>query len=231
MQNLQCLKWCSYYNIHLTWNILLGFPGETGEDYRKQITLIPSIIHFQPPDSVGKFWLERFSPFFTRPHELGVRITGPGVAYEYVYDPSQIDLNKIAYDFEFEYESDWRVDPHFFHELTDLAQNWRRRHALPDKPFLYFSKSMGYVTVYDGRTEGAPVRQRYDGLQAFIIEYCNEAPKSTEQIREGARTLRTMVPAESEALVDTLSQLVSTRILYEEKGRFFTLALPTNQHL
>src|SRR5207248_9221804 len=75
LQNLQCLKWSSYYGIHLSWNILLGFPQETDDDYRRQIQLIPSIVHFQPPESVGKFWLERFSPFFTRPHTLGVRIT------------------------------------------------------------------------------------------------------------------------------------------------------------
>jgi ribosomal peptide maturation radical SAM protein 1 len=229
MQNVQCLKWSSYYNIHLTWNILLGFPGETDEDYRRQINLIPSIVHFQAPESVGKFWLERFSPFFTRPQELGVRITGPGVAYEYVYDPAKIDLNKIAYDFE--YETDWRVDPNLFEELTDLAQQWRRRQASEDKPFLYFSKSMGYVTVYDGRVEGAPTRRRYDGLCAFIIEYCNESPKSAEQIREGAATARNIVSAEIDTLAEILSHLVSVRILYEEKGKFFTLALPTNQHL
>ncbi|MER3424991.1 MAG: hypothetical protein C4293_18940 [Nitrospiraceae bacterium] len=128
MQNVQCLKWSSYYNINLTWNILLGFPGETDDDYRKQIDLIPSLLHFQPPDSVGKFWLERFSPFFTRPQELGVRITGPGIAYEYVYDPRKIDLNQIAYDFE--YEADWRVDPSLFQALTDAAQEWLGREAV-----------------------------------------------------------------------------------------------------
>jgi ribosomal peptide maturation radical SAM protein 1 len=229
MQNLQCLKWSSYYNIHVTWNILLGFPGETDDDYRKQIDLIRSIVHFQAPDSVGKFWLERFSPFYTRPQDLGVRITGPGIAYEYVYDPQKIDLNKIAYDFE--YEADWRVDPNLFQELTERAQEWRRRQASSDKPFLYFSKSMGYVTVYDGRTEGAPTRRRYDGVEAHIIEYCNESPRSIEQIREGARAMRNMSPAEVETVPDALAQLVSQQILYEEKGKYFTLALPTNQHL
>jgi ribosomal peptide maturation radical SAM protein 1 len=229
MQNVQCLKWSSYYNIMLTWNILLGFPGETDEDYRRQIDLIPSIIHFQPPDSVGKFWLERFSPFFTRPRELGVRITGPGMAYEYVYDPGKIDLNNIAYDFE--YEADWRVDPGLFQELVDQAQTWRRRYHSPDRPFLYFSKAMNYVTVYDGRSEGRPSRERYDDPAAFVIEYCNEAPKSMEQIREGYKDHRDGGAPEGDRLEEALSQLLLKRLLYEEKRKFFTLALPTNQHL
>jgi ribosomal peptide maturation radical SAM protein 1 len=102
MQNLQCLKWSLYYHIDISWNILLGFPQETDEDYRRQIDLIPSILHLQPPEAVGKFWLERFSPYFTRPAQYGIRITGPGMAYEYVYDARAVDLSKIAYDFEYE---------------------------------------------------------------------------------------------------------------------------------
>ncbi|MDH5641638.1 MAG: RiPP maturation radical SAM C-methyltransferase, partial [Nitrospira sp.] len=48
MQNLICLKWCLYYKITVSWNILLGFPGETNEDYRRQLELIPSLVHLQP---------------------------------------------------------------------------------------------------------------------------------------------------------------------------------------
>lgn len=228
MQNVQCLKWSSYYNINLTWNILLGFPGETDDDYRKQIDLIPSLLHFQPPDSVGKFWLERFSPFFTRPQELGVRITGPGIAYEYVYDPRKIDLNQIAYDFE--YEADWRVDPSLFQALTDAAQEWRRRHGSAEKPFLYYAKAMNYVTVFDGRVEGAPSRERYDGLAAIIIEYCNEVPKSLEQIRETAKA-QGFVADDEKVFEDALAVLLSKRILYTEKDKFFTLAIPVNPRL
>ncbi|MEK7870648.1 MAG: RiPP maturation radical SAM C-methyltransferase, partial [Nitrospirota bacterium] len=76
MQNILCLKWSSYYRVAVSWNILLGFPGETNEDYRRQIDLLPSLFHLQAPEATGKFWLQRFSPYFTRPHEYGVRITG-----------------------------------------------------------------------------------------------------------------------------------------------------------
>ena len=41
LQNIQCLKWSRYYNIDISWNILLGFPEETDEDYQHQISLIP----------------------------------------------------------------------------------------------------------------------------------------------------------------------------------------------
>lgn len=69
MQNIICLKWSVYYPVTVLWNILLGFPGETNEDYQCQLDLIPSLVHLQPPEATGNFWLQRVSPYFTRPHE------------------------------------------------------------------------------------------------------------------------------------------------------------------
>jgi ribosomal peptide maturation radical SAM protein 1 len=229
MQNLQCLKWSLYYHIDVSWNILLGFPGESDEDYRKQIDLIPAIVHYQPPESVGKFWLERFSPYFMRPEQYGIRITSPGLAYGYVYDASVVDLEKIAYDFE--YEIDSRVSLGLFEELTQLVRAWQSRHASADKPFLYYAKAMSYVTVYDGRSNGEPVRERYGWPAAFVIDYCNEAPKSIEQIRAAIQSKEGVPPFDPNRLNNVLAQLLDKRILYGEKGKYFTLALPANPNL
>ncbi len=230
MQNILCLKWSYYYRIVVSWNILLGFPGETDEDYRRQIDLIPSLFHLQPPEAVGKFWLERFSPYFMRPHQYGVRITGPGLAYEYVYDARQVDLMKIAYDFEYELE-DWRVDPHVYQELVDLVHEWQRRHASDDKPFLYYSKALRYITVYDGRNPGSPTRERFEWPASFIIEYCNEAPKSAEQIHNALRARDPRADESADMIAAQLAQLTAKRILYEEKGRYLTLAIPEHPFL
>jgi hypothetical protein len=158
-----------------------------------------------------------------------VKITGPGLAYEYVYDPALVDLKKIAYDFEYELD-DWSVDPHLFQELVALVQEWQRRYASADKPFLYFSKTMTYATVYDGRNPDAPTRERFDWPESQIIEMCNEAPKSGESIRQ---TLQAQVHEQKEVdrLVDAaLTKLTAKRILYEERAKYFTLAVPENQY-
>ncbi len=228
MQNLACLKWSSYYNVHISWNILLGFPQETAEDYRKQIALIPSIVHFPPPESVGQFWLERFSPYFTNPARYGITITGPGVAYGYVYDPARVDLRKVAYDFEYELEH--RVDPALVQELTDLTDQWKRRAASAEKPFLYYVKGIGFITVYDGREEKAPVRKRYDGLHAFLIEHCNDAPRPGEAILQAVKARPEFASVSDDVIKQALADLVGDRILYEEKGKHFTLALPANSY-
>ncbi len=227
LQNVQCLKWSRYYNLDINWNILLGFPQETNGDYRRQIALIPSLFHLQPPESTGKLWLERFSPYFMRPEEYGVRITGPGAAYEYVYDARKVDLNKIAYDFE--YEIDWKVDPALYEQLCDLVQEWRARYFSQDRPFLFYAKAMSYVTVYDGRTD-QPTSERFDWPFSFVIEYCNEAPKTLEQIRRASADDPAALTS-STSIDDAVTTLATKRTLVEDKGRFLTLALPVNPHL
>ena len=228
MQNLVCLKWSSYYNVHVSWNILLGFPNETAEDYRRQIALIPSIVHLPPPESVGQFWLERFSPYFTNPARYGITITGPGVAYGYVYDPARVDLRKVAYDFEYELEH--RVDPALVHELIELTDQWKRRAASAEKPFLYYVKGIGFITLYDGREEKAPVRKRYDGLHAFLIEHCSDAPRTRESILQTVKGRAEFASISDDSVRQALSDLGADRILYEEKGKHFTLALPANTY-
>jgi ribosomal peptide maturation radical SAM protein 1 len=230
MQNIVCLKWSNYYRVAVSWNILLGFPGETNEDYRRQIELLPSLFHLQAPEATGKFWLQRFSPYFTRPHEYGVRITGPGMAYEYVYDSVRLDLLKIAYDFEYELDN-WPVDPHLYQELVGLVEEWQRRARGSDRPFLYYSKSMDYITVYDGRDPQAPTRQRFDWPAAGIIEACNEAAKSRDQIRAALKEAKRDMALSDDELNEALGMLASRRVLYEEREKYFTLAIPENQYL
>ena len=134
---------------------------------------------------------------------------------------------KIAYDFEYELEN-WLVDPHDYQELLTAIKGWQQLHASNDRPFLYYSKALDYVTVYDGRDPKAPTRRRYDGLAALVIEICNETAKSLEQIRAGVAGRG---EATDEAMTPVLQDLTAKRVLYEERGKYFTLAIPENPYL
>ena len=224
LQNIFCLKWCMYYGIEVTWNILTGFPRETDEDYRQQADLLQLLIHLQPPIGVGDIWLERFSPYFTRPDQYGVRITGPGAAYKYVYGSDEIDMMKVAYDFEF--ETDNRIDPALVAALQQTVTNWKERHQSENTPFLLFTKSVDFVTVYDGRGEARSTKTRLEGASGRVLEFCNEAPRTVEQIR--SHLAESGTPGEPEPI---LQDLQAQRFVYGENGRYLTLALPNNSNL
>jgi hypothetical protein len=149
------------------------------------------------------------------------------MAYEYIYDTRQVDVGKVAYDFEYELDN-WPIDPHLYQELVSAIETWRRTHRSADKPFLYYSKAPGYITVYDGRNPHSPTRKRYEGLAALAIEICNEAAKSAGQIRTAVAN---RTECGDEVLVPVLNDLTARRVLYEERGKYFTLAIPENQYL
>lgn len=228
IQNILCLKWAFYYGIEVSWNILTGFPGETDEDYRRQIDIIKSLIHLQPPTSVGNFWLERFSPYFNHPDDYGIRIKGPGEAYSYVYGSMEIDMMKIAYDFEYEIRDS--VDPALKKELHQAVAEWKKRFQSDQVPFLFFAKSMDFVTVYDGRHKAGPTKTRFAGPYAWIISFCNEGPRSLEQIMSHIRE-KGGQKEEIEQIDKIIQDLEDKRIIFGERGRYLTLALPHNSHL
>jgi hypothetical protein len=123
------------------------------------------------------------------------------------------------------------VDRQVFQELVDLAQEWQRLAGSSDRPFLYYSKALDYITVYDGRNPKAPIRKRFDRPAADIIELCNETAKSADQILALLASRPDWSVGRDEEINLALSALTAARILYEERGKYFTLAIPENPYL
>jgi hypothetical protein len=78
-------------------------------------------------------------------------------------------------------------------------------------------------------TGDKPVKERYDWPHAGIIEFCNEAPRYFGQIRGELNDRKGRAAYDDAAVTRALDDLLRKRILYEEKGRYLTLALPVNQ--
>ena len=93
---------------------------------------------------------------------------------------------------------------------------------------MYYSKAPNYVTVYDGRNPTTPTRRRYEGLAALVIEVCNESAKTVEQIRT---TVSGRADSDDVVLLPILNDLTAQRVLYEERGKYLTLAIPENPYL
>jgi len=227
LQNILCMKWAMYYGIEINWNILIGFPGETADDYRQQIDLIKLLFHLPPPECVGSLWLERFSPYFQRPEEYGIKITAPGEAYPFVYDHPGLDHLKIAYDFEFETNN--QIDQQLKKELIQTAEEWKQRHQSEQLPYLIFTKSMDFVTVYDQRPMES-IKIRLEGPHAWAFICCNEAPKTVEQIRDYIREEMGKNP-EDNMTENAIAYLEEKGLLYGERGKYLNLALPHNANL
>ena len=88
---------------------------------------------------------------------------------------------------------------------------------------------MDFVTVYDQRPLES-IKIRLEGPHAWVFIFCNEAPKSLEQIRAHLREKSEQEP-EDNLTENTIAYLEEKGLLYGERGKYLNLALPHNSNL
>ena len=220
--NVRFLKWATAYDIRVVWNVLMGFPGECDEDYRRQAELLPSLHHLTPPGGCGRIWLERFSPYFEDP-ALGLMPTRPARSYPHVYPVEGIVHAKIAYFFEYQARS--RASARSMRQLYEAVQHWRsaaRGPGLP--PTLTMRRGPGFAVLTDTRS-GDIRRATLRGWRASAYELCGVTALSPDRVV--ARLAGEGGEEVDAAAVDRFLQAcVTQRLAVSEGGRYLTLALP-----
>lgn len=217
-QNVNLLRWAQHYGIEAAWNLLWGFPGETAEDYLAQAAVVPHLMHLRPPDSVGRVWLERFSPMFTDSGRFPLRFRRPEASYRYVY-PADVDLDKAAYFFEYAFVE--ALPDAAYEPLRTAVARWSEAWATANPPRLSYRLVPGGMEIEDTRRPGA---ERTIGLSAeltAIYSAISERPISVPALR---RVLGLTQPP------DWLERLLSTwsvdGLLFRDEDRVVALALP-----
>jgi magnesium-protoporphyrin IX monomethyl ester (oxidative) cyclase len=164
-QNLRFLNRCLALDIFPCWSLLVGFPGEGADVYRKYLSDIPRIVHLPPPSGVYPVRPDRYSPYQVRATEFGMDLH-PADFYELVYPFKKGSLEQLAYffrdhNFQAEY---FTVMVEWFDRVRDTVESWRRRwngelHALP--PLLFFTADAD--VVFDSRSGIALEHRLGDG--------------------------------------------------------------------
>ena len=106
LMNIQTLKWCKQYGVFADWNMLYGFPGETAEDYARNLELAQMLTHLDPPAGCGPIRLDRFSPNFDDADALGFTRLRPMKVFKYIYPFDERTLSDLVYYFDFDYKEE-----------------------------------------------------------------------------------------------------------------------------
>jgi ribosomal peptide maturation radical SAM protein 1 len=219
MQNLELVKWGTYYGMVNVYDLLVGWSGETSEDYRLQAELIARILHFQPPLGVGRVRLERGSPMFTAPALHGIRVLRVEPAYRFLFPPERFDLHRVATLFRAEPPNG--LPDEEYAPLLEAVHAWQRRWEEEPRPYLRYRKGWDAITLVDGRA--FEVRShRFAGLEARLYEACADA-----QRREA---LRERFPNDEGRVDAALAELLRLDLMVFLDGRYLSLALPENPY-
>ncbi|SAL06943.1 radical SAM domain-containing protein [Caballeronia arationis] len=99
LTNLALLKFCLEEGIHVSWNMLVGAPGESDVWFDEICELIPSITHLQPPTGVSRVRYDRFSPYYEQQCRFGLSLK-PYWSYSFVYPLEISEIKNLAYFFQ-----------------------------------------------------------------------------------------------------------------------------------
>lgn len=218
-QNLRLLKNCVLYDVFPVWNLLIGFPDEDEEVYKKYIHDLPLLTHLPPPSGVYPVRFDRFSPYFAEAEDYDLQLS-PCNFYELSYPFNKQSLQNLAYYF---------TDTHFAAEyfitmlqwidkIKTKSAQWRQLWYADTTfhPELFLKDALGTSIIYDSRS-------------GQMVEY---------QISDTAKLLLDEL-AQPKRLADLLSAkgnvhfekdfafLQERELLFQEGERFISLILPT----
>jgi ribosomal peptide maturation radical SAM protein 1 len=222
-QNLFLLKNCLTYHITPEWNLLVGFPGEGEEVYKKYIEDLPRLTHLPPPSGVFPVRFDRYSPYFTKAREYGLDLH-PVDYYELIYPFPKDAIANLAY-----YFSDHNFSAKYFLTMAKWLGKIRKKfdewNALWSSkshsvhPQLYFKDDGESNVVCDSRS-GEMVEHHLDEVTALALRYLHPKPKEPTELK------RRLSHVSENDVEKVLASLQARGLVFEEQGRFLSLVLP-----
>jgi len=220
VQNVRVLRDSSELGLTATWNILVGFPDETFQDYQEVINQISALAHIQPPSSVGRIALQRFSPYFNKP-ELGFKSRKPASFYGVTYDLPDSTLENMVFLFEGEQRG---VTEAQLEKLSALVKAWQKAYET------------GSLLTYEIVTDGIVIRDSRQGWKnyCYLVEAQLDVMILTETRNAKSRNAlhalaqKKLGITSDKIVTETLKALRAKGLVFEEDD--FFIALPTAQN-
>lgn len=217
-QNLTLLGRCALYGIHPTWNLLVGFPGETEAVYKRYMETLPLVFHLPPPTGVYPVRFDRFSPYHDHAQDYGLDLH-PLDFYSLIYPFDAADFNDFAY-----YFADRNIQAEYFitvaqwlGKLRSQVARWQEIWSQPKNapPRLYFRA--GSTTVCDSRL-GSVMEREVGETGKMILNHLSRPMRVEEVAKAFAGNYG----------VDITSHIILLRgygLIFEEGDRMFSLLL------
>jgi hypothetical protein len=218
-QNIRFLRSAEELGLTVTWNILLGFPGETDEDYDEMASQVHKLFHLQPPSAVARIAIVRNSPLFDD-DELGIRSKRPLA--------STVDLWSGVLD-----DDEIRVMADAFEPTNDYPAISARVEEQLDESTTRWLASYQTTSLSEEVDGGRHVIRRSTGggPPVTVVEFEEPWQRLVWQaLRDGLTTSRRnrlfaeIDPATRARSVGFIDDLADLDVLYQDGG--LTMALP-----
>ena len=218
-RNLALLKFCVMYGIEPAWNLLIGFPGEGADVYRKYIDDLPLLTHLYPPAGVFPVRFDRYSPYFVKAKEYGLDLH-PLDYYSLIYPFSGDQLDNLAY-----YFADFNIGAEYAQTVSQWIGKIREKISFwielwksdDDHPVLLLYKDGDQHMIRDSRS-GELKEYPISAVSARILNLMADTKRMGDVNKEFTNG----------SAIDAAKEIAILRekgLLFEEDNRFMSLPL------
>ncbi len=220
---VQLLKWAREAGLKVVWNFLWGLPGEPPDEYARMARLVPLLTHLEPPNTVGTFRLDRFSPLFEDPGRHGLEDVRPYASYGYVYGLPPEELAGLAYFFQATHQTP-RLVERYTAPLAARIAEWKGVHA---RSALSYVDDGLRLTLTDGRPAfGRDELTILDGEHRLLYLACEAV--ATDRALAARMAAEQRSGLDEAAVRAALEPLVEQGLMLREGRSYLSLGLPAD---
>jgi magnesium-protoporphyrin IX monomethyl ester (oxidative) cyclase len=216
--NLRFLQDCLKHSVRPVWGLLIGFPGEDEPVYEKYVADIPKFVHLPPPTGVFPVRFDRYSPYFTKADEYGLKLE-PYEFYGMIYPFSDKEVFDLAYFF---------VDENINAPYAELSARWLgpMREGVGNWRALWYQRGDRVPPVLHFTEEGGNVV--LDTRSGEVVEHVvgDTARRLLETLTSGMRVprlVKELGDLSAEAIQAELDELFALNLVFEERGTYLSL--------
>ena len=218
-RNLALMKDCAVYGIEPAWNLLIGFPGEGEDVFRKYIDDLPLLVHLPPPSGVYPVRFDRYSPYFMKSKEYGLDLH-PLDYYSLIYPFPEEALDNLAY-----YFADTNTDAPYAQtvskwigKIREKIDHWITAWRNGPPPKLVLSGTGDESTIIDSRS-GEVKEYHVGAIGSRILKVLADKPK---RVGDVARECSDVAGFDARKEVAGLRE---KGLLFQEEDRYLSLVI------
>ncbi len=221
LENLEIMKNCETPGLpRLSGNLILGFPSSDQEEVAETLTTLEFAFPFRPLKAIP-FWLGYGSPVWDSPETFGLKRTYNHRFYTHLF-PKEL-LSGLTLMMQ-GYVGNVRAKTRLWRPVEQKVKEWQTRyerlHRGPaSEPVLSYRDGGDFLIIKERRLDGLDMTHRLQGSSRKMYLFCGTA--------RSLAAITARFPGFGEAKIRPfLAMMVAKRLMFEERGRYLSLAVP-----